>query len=97
MDNLTLMQNSALFLFSSAMIWFFCIKLSTLVDYVDYHYNLGSGFGGTLILSIVTNLPEIAITVSSSLKGDTSLAVGNLIGGIAIQTLLLVFLIFTTQ
>ncbi len=94
MDNLTLMQNSALFLFSSAMIWYFCIKLSTLVDYVDYHYNLGSGFGGTLILSIVTNLPEIAITVSSSLKGDTSLAVGNLIGGIAIQTLLLVFFDF---
>jgi len=94
MENLTLTQNSALFLFSSVMIWYFCIKLSTLVDYVDYHYNLGSGFGGTMILSLVTNLPEIAITTSSSLKGDTSLAVGNLIGGIAIQTLLLVFFDF---
>jgi len=88
------LENIFIFIISSIFIWYYCIKLATVVDYIDYHFGIGSGFGGTIILSIVTNLPEIAIITSGTAKGDVSLAFGNLIGGIAMQTLLLVIFDF---
>src|SRR5580698_4792792 len=43
-----------------------------------------------ILLAIAGTLPEIAITVSAAAKGDLGLAAGNLIGGIAMQTMVLV-------
>ena len=43
-----------------------------------------------ILLAIAGTLPEIAITVSAAAKGNLGLAAGNLIGGIAIQTMVLV-------
>jgi len=79
-----------LFLISSVAIWYFCNKLSDVVEYIDGEFGLGDAFGGTLILSVVTNLPEIAIAVSGSINGNVDLVTGNLLGGIAVQTMLLI-------
>jgi cation:H+ antiporter len=47
-----------------------------------------------ILLAIAGTLPEIAIVASAALGGHLDLAVGNLIGGIAVQTLVLVVLDF---
>ena len=43
-----------------------------------------------ILLAIAGTLPELAITVSAAASGHLSLAAGNLIGGIAIQTMVIV-------
>jgi cation:H+ antiporter len=48
--------------------------------------------GLSIILAIATNLPEIAIVVSTSLTQHIGIAIGNILGGIAIQTVVLVIL-----
>lgn len=95
--NLTITQNILLFLFSGAVIWYFSDRLSGIVEYIVDAYNLGDGFGGTIMLAVVTNLPEIVIVVTGVQKGDTSLALGNILGGIGIQTVLLVLYDFASR
>ena len=56
-------------------------------------FGLGDALGGLILLAIAGTLPEIAI-VASAARRAPRLAVGNLIGGIAIQTLVLVALDF---
>lgn len=78
------------FIISGIAIWYFCNKLSDVVEYIDAAFGLGDAFGGTLILSVVTNLPEIAIAVSGSISGNYDMVTGNLLGGIAMQNMLLI-------
>jgi len=77
---------------SAVVIWFAGIKLSQTADILAIHFGLGEALGGLILLAIVTNLPEIAITVSAALQNNLELAIGNILGGIAIQTVVLVFL-----
>jgi cation:H+ antiporter len=83
-----------LFIFGvcAVVIWFAGIKLSETADILSIHFGLGEALGGLILLAIVTNLPEIAITVSAALQNNLDLAIGNILGGIAIQTVVLVVL-----
>ncbi|WP_027377637.1 sodium:calcium antiporter [Kaistella palustris] len=86
-----------IFIASVVLLWHFSKKLSSVVNFIDDQFRLGSSFGGTIILSVVTNLPEIAITISGALKGNIDLAVGNILGGIVIQSMLLVLFDFASR
>ncbi|GEN74309.1 sodium:calcium antiporter [Chryseobacterium hagamense] len=81
-----------IFTAAAAVIWVAGIHLSKSVDTLSGRFHLGQALGGAILLAIVTNLPEIAITVSAALKGSLDLAIGNILGGIALQTVVLVLL-----
>ncbi|MBV8479560.1 MAG: sodium:calcium antiporter, partial [Actinobacteria bacterium] len=70
--------------------WIAGVALSKTTDTLDRRFGLGDALGGIVLLAIAGTLPEIAITVSAVAKGNLSLAAGNLIGGIAVQTMVLV-------
>ncbi len=72
--------------------WWAGSILSSTTDAIDAHFGWGEGMGGALLLAIATNLPEVAIVAGGALSNSLSLAVGNILGGIAIQTVVLVLL-----
>jgi cation:H+ antiporter len=76
----------------AAVIWIAGIQLSSTTDVLDDRLHLGSALGGAVLLAIATNLPEIAITVTAAVTHQIGVAIGNILGGIAIQTLVLVAL-----
>lgn len=81
-----------IFLLSTAIIWVVGVRITHLIDFITIKYNLGEAFGGMILLTIITNLPEVAITCMAAIKHDYEVAIGNIIGGIAIQTVVLVII-----
>jgi cation:H+ antiporter len=84
----------AIFLFAAAAVWVAGIHLSDSTDVLSTRLGFGEALGGLILLAVATNLPEIAITASASLSHNLGIAIGNILGGIAIQTVVLVVLDF---
>jgi cation:H+ antiporter len=81
-----------IFAAAAVAIWIAGIRLSSSTGALDTRLGLGSALGGLLLLALATDLPELAITITAALHDNLGLAVGNLLGGIAIQTVVLVAL-----
>ena len=79
-----------IFVAGAGATWVAGTFLSKATDALDIRLNLGEAFGGMLLLAIAGSLPEAAITVTAALGHHLDIAAGNLIGGIAIQTAVLV-------
>lgn len=80
----------ALFAAGAAATWAAGVYLSRAIDVLDGRWHLGEALGGMILLAISGSLPEVAVTVSAALAGRLDIAAGNLLGGIAIQTGVLV-------
>jgi cation:H+ antiporter len=78
-----------IFVASAVVIWVSGVRLSDTTDVLAERLHLGSALGGLVVLAVATNLPEIAITVSAALSHQLDVAVGNILGGIAVQTVVL--------
>jgi cation:H+ antiporter len=92
LDGLPLIALLAIFAAAAAAIWVAGIQLSNQTDVLSTRLHLGTALGGLILLAVATNLPEIAIVVSAAAAGNVGVAVGNILGGIAIQTVVLVVL-----
>ena len=79
-----------LFAAAGVVTWVAGVRLSKATDALDTRLGFGEAFGGLVLLSVAGSMPELAITVSAAASGHLALASGNLIGGIAVQTLVLV-------
>src|SRR5438477_941423 len=83
---------SRVFAVAAAVVWLAGVYISKTTDVLSSRFRLGEAPGGLILLAIVTNLPEIAITASGAMRNQLGLATGNILGGIAIQTVVLVIL-----
>jgi cation:H+ antiporter len=91
-EHLSLPLLSLVFAVAAAIVWIAGIHVSKTTDVLSSRFGLGEVLGGLILLAIVTNLPELAITVSGALRNQLGLATGNILGGIAIQTAILAYL-----
>jgi cation:H+ antiporter len=78
-----------IFLAGAAATWAAGGVLSKATDALDARLGLGDALGGLVLLAIAGSLPELAITISAASQGNLGIAAGNLIGGIAVQTMVL--------
>src|SRR5437868_11559444 len=83
---------SIAFVAAGAVVWIAGVYVSKTTDVLSSRFKLGEALGGAILLAIVTNLPEIAITASGAMRNQLGIATGNILGGIAIQTVVLVVL-----
>ncbi len=81
-----------LFAAGAVAVWVAGIELSDASDVLSSRLGLGEALGGLILLAIATNLPEIAITVTAAASNNLGIAIGNILGGIAIQTVVLAVL-----
>jgi cation:H+ antiporter len=91
-EQMSLPLLSVIFAAAAAIVWVAGIYISKTTDVLSSRFGLGEALGGAILLAIVTNLPEIAITASGALRNQLGIATGNILGGIAIQTVVLVIL-----
>jgi len=94
MENLSLFALTGLFLIAGAITWLAGIALTKTTSTLDTRFKIGDALGGLIILGIAGSLPEIAITFSAARSGHIPIIIGTLLGGIAMQTLIIVIFDF---
>lgn len=97
MSSLGLAPLLVIFGASAAAVWAAGIVLTTSTDVLSERLGLGEALGGLILLAFATNLPEVAITVSAAAAHHLGIAIGNILGGVAIQTVVLVVLDFAAR
>jgi cation:H+ antiporter len=78
-----------LFLGAAIVVCVASSALSTSATRLADHLHLGQALAGQLLLATVEDLPEVVIVVAGAASGHLALITGNLLGGIAAQTVLL--------
>ncbi|MEW6297620.1 MAG: sodium:calcium antiporter [Thermodesulfobacteriota bacterium] len=83
----SLWLNALIFLFSAGLIWGAGTFLERDADALSERTGLGQAFTGLLLLSTATSLPEVTTTITAvAFLQNPTLAVYNLLGGVALQT-----------
>ena len=89
-ESYSLPLNALIFAFSAAVIWVAGTYLEKYAGAISDRTGLGQAFTGLLLLSTATSLPEVATTITAvALLNNPTLAVYNLLGGVALQTAIL--------
>ena len=80
------------FAVAAAAVWVAGTRLAQMTDILAKRLGLGEALAGAVLLAIATNLPEIAIVGTAAFAHNLDIATGNILGGIAIQTVVLAVL-----
>jgi len=73
------------------VVWLAGTKMALMADTISERTALSRAMAGALLLGVATSLPEIVTTVAASSLGNAPLAVNNLLGGVSMQLVVLVF------
>ncbi len=84
-----LLPNVLIFATAAVCVWRAGSRLTGYLDAIADRTGIGQAFAGMLLLGGITSLPEIAAVTTSSWSGNSSLAVNNLLGSVAINVLLI--------
>ena len=79
----------AIFVACTGCIWIAGTRLTLYGDELSHRFNLSREFIGLIFLAFITELPEIVTTVTAARAGNPSLVLGNMFGGITMQTAIL--------
>lgn len=79
----------AIFGISAVFVWMAGTRLAIYGDELSERLNLSREFIGLIFLAAATELPEIVTTVTAALGGNAPLVLGNLFGGITMNTAIL--------
>jgi cation:H+ antiporter len=85
-----------IFIVAAVITWLAGITLTKTTDSLDTRWNIGDAIGGLVLLGVAGSLPEIAVVYSAAKHGHIPVIIGTLIGGLAIQTLLVVIFDFAS-
>lgn len=91
LSNLGLVLSIPLFIVAAVAVWLSGVRLTHYANAISEKTGMGQALAGILLLGGVTSLPELAVSVTSTLSGDVVLAVNGILGGIAMQVAILAF------
>lgn len=88
-SSLSIAVNLAIFAVAAAAVWWAGTRLTMHADVISRVTGLGQAVVGMLLLGGITSLPEIAVSVTAGLGDDPRLAVSNILGGVALQVVII--------
>ena len=77
------------FVVAAIFVWVAGTRLALVGDEIAERFDLTREFVGLFFLATVTELPEIVTTITAALVGNAHLVLGNMFGGITMQTAIL--------
>lgn len=88
-SNTPLPANLMLFAICAVSVWLAGSALARYADIIADRRNLGKALMGLVFLATATELPEIATTFTAAIKNNAALVLGNMFGGVTMQTAIL--------
>lgn len=82
---LSVAANLALFALAATAVWAAGTRISSYADRISERTGIGHALIGLLLVASVTSTPELAVSLTSAWSGNASLAVNNILGGVAMQ------------
>ena len=89
LDSLSLYAIALIFLVAGCLVWIAGTRLAYHGDELATRFGLTKGFVGLIFLAAVTELPEIVTTLTGAHVDNAALVLGNMFGGITMQTAIL--------
>lgn len=79
----------AVYVAAAVVVWIAGGKASRYADTISRRTGIGGAVIGMILLGAMTSLPEIGTSATASLGGDAGMAVGNLVGSVSFQIVVL--------